>query len=253
MEFLYGLVNAINYFANAIIQLIGSDWTGTVSAFCSVISLIAIIILLIERREKKRPYLQISFELVRSSLVCLVIRNVGDVPAMLNEIKFNPDFVKQMPENARNHAKDRTELNISIHPKQQWVLCLDQITPTVLQYQNTQLEVSFAYTAKGKKRKKYKDTEIIDFNDYSGFLVYISEVDELRDEVKKLTQAMKTVAQHLNKLANRQPAPVKTETYRKIGDEYSKTIVTGFQENTILQKEAEDHDVRSNGRKEHES
>ena len=199
MEFLYGLINAINNFANAIIQLIGSDWTGTVSAFCSVISLIAIIILLIERREKKRPYLQISFELVRSSLVCLVIRNVGDVPAMLNEIKFNPDFVKQMPENARNHAKDRTELNISIHPKQQWVLCLDQITPTVLQYQNTQLEVSFAYTAKGKKRKKYKDTEIIDFNDYSGFLVYISEVDELRDEVKKLTQAMKTVAKPLNK------------------------------------------------------
>lgn len=172
---------------------------------------------------------------------------------MLNEIKFNPDFVKQMPENARNHAKDRTELNISIHPKQQWVLCLDQITPTVLQYQNTQLEVSFAYTAKGKKRKKYKDTEIIDFNDYSGFLVYISEVDELRDEVKKLTQAMKTVAKPLNKLANRQPAQVKTETYRNIGDEYSKTIVTGFQENTILQKEAEDHDVRSNGRKEHES
>lgn len=172
---------------------------------------------------------------------------------MLNEIKFNPDFVKQMPENARNHAKDRTELNISIHPKQQWVLCLDQITPTVLQYQNTQLEVSFAYTAKGKKRKKYKDTEIIDFNDYSGFLVYISEVDELRDEVKKLTQAMKTVAKHLNKLANRQPAQVKTETYRNIGDEYSKTIVTGFQENTILQKDAEDHDVRSNGRKEHES
>ena len=253
MEFLYGLINAINNFANAIIQLIGSDWTGTVSAFCSVISLIAIIILLIERREKKRPYLQISFELVRSSLVCLVIRNVGDVPAMLNEIKFNPDFVKQMPENARNHAKDRTELNIYIHPKQQWVLGLDQITPTVLQYQNTQLEVSFAYTAKGKKRKKYKDTEIIDFNDYSGFLVYISEVDELRDEVKKLTQAMKTVAKHLNKLANRQPAQVKTETYRNIGDEYSKTIVTGFQENTILQKDAEDHDVRSNGRKEHES
>ena len=41
MEFLYGLINAINNFANAIIQLIGSDWTGTVSAFCSVISLIA--------------------------------------------------------------------------------------------------------------------------------------------------------------------------------------------------------------------
>lgn len=236
MEFLYGLVNAINNFANAIIQLIGSDWTGTVSAFCSVISLIAIIILLIERREKKRPYLQVSFELVKSSLVCLVIRNVGEVPAVLNEIKFNPTFVKQMSEHAQKQAKDRTDLNVSIHPKQQWVLCLDEITPTVLRYQNTQLEVSFTYSPKGKQRKKYRDTEIIDFNDYSGFLVYISEVDELRDEVKKLTQAMKAIAKPLNKLANHQPTQVRTETYHSIDEVCSRTMVTGFKENTILQK-----------------
>lgn len=213
-----------------------SDIMAFVSAFCSVISLITIIILLIERAEKKRPYLQISFELVKSSLVCLVIRNVGEVPATLKELKFNPDFVKQMSQNAQAHAKDRTDLNISIHPKQQWVLCLDEITPTVLQYQNTQLEVSFVYTAKGKKRPKYKDTEIIDFNDYSGFLIYISEVDELRDEVKKLTQAMKSVVKPLNKIAERQPATVKTETYRNLSEVCTKTMVTGFQESVILQE-----------------
>lgn len=167
-----------------IMSLTFSDVMAFVSAACSVISLVTIIILLIERAEKKRPYLQISFELVKSSLVCLVIRNVGEVPATLKELKFNPDFVKQMSAKAQSQAKDRTGLNISIHPKQQWVLCLDEITPTVLQYQNTQLEVSYVYTAKGKQRPKYKDTEIIDFNDYSGFLIYISEVDELRDEEK---------------------------------------------------------------------
>lgn len=166
----------------------------------------------------------------------MVIRNVGEVPATLKELKFNPDFVKQMSQNAQAHAKDRTDLNISIHPKQQWVLCLDEITPTVLRYQNTQLEVSFVYTAKGKKRPKYKDTEIIDFNDYSGFLIYISEVDELRDEVKKLTQAMKSVVKPLNKIAERQPATVKTETYRNMEEVCTKTMVTGFQESVILQQ-----------------
>lgn len=217
-------------------ELAFSDIMAFVSAVCSVISLVTIIILLIERAEKKRPYLQISFELVKSSLVCLVIRNVGEVPATLKELKFNPDFVKQMSQNAQAHAKDRTDLNISIHPKQQWVLCLDEITPTVLRYQNTQLEVSFVYTAKGKKRPKYKDTEIIDFNDYSGFLIYISEVDELRDEVKKLTQAMKSVVKPLNKIAERQPATVKTETYRNMEEVCTKTMVTGFQESVILQQ-----------------
>lgn len=219
------------------VSLAFSDVMAFVSAGCSVISLVAIIILLIERAEKKRPYLQISFELVKSSLVCLVIRNVGEVPATLKELKFNPDFVKQMSKNAQVHAKDRTDLNISIHPKQQWVLCLDEITPTVLKYQNTQLEVRYVYTAKGKKHQKYKDTEIIDFNDYSGFLIYISEVDELRDEVKKLTQAMKAVEKPLNKIAERQPATIKTETYRNLGEECTRTAVTGFQENTVLKKD----------------
>lgn len=237
MKILYEFIEALNNLADALVKLVSSDWAGTVSAVCSVISLIAIIVLLIERREKKRPYLQISFELVKSSLVCLVIRNVGEVPAILKELKFNPDFVKQLPKNAQKHAQDRTNLNISIHPKQQWVLCLDEITPTVLQYQNTQLEVSFVYTSKGKKRPKYKDTEIIDFNDYSGFLVYISETDELQSEVKNLVQAVKSVVKPLNKLADRQPSTVKTETYRNINDVCTRTMITGFQENTVIQKD----------------
>lgn len=46
-------------------ELAFSDIMAFVSAVCSVISLVTIIILLIERAEKKRPYLQISFELER--------------------------------------------------------------------------------------------------------------------------------------------------------------------------------------------
>jgi len=228
---------------DALICLPFSDKMALISAFCSVISLVTIILLFIERAEKKRPYLQISFELVKSSLVCLVIRNVGEVPATLRELKFNPDFVRQMSARAQSQAKDRTGLNISIHPKQQWVLCLDEITPTVLRYQNTQLEVSFVYTVKGKKYPKYKDTEIIDFNDYSGFLIYISEVDELRDEVKKLSQAMAMIAKPLNKIAEHQPVAVKTETYRNMDEICTRAAITGFQENTVLQKDEEKNDA----------
>lgn len=240
MENSQGIVKAINNLASSIIQLINSDWSGTVSAICSVISLIAIFLLLVERIEKKRPYLQISFELVRSSLVCLVIRNVGEVPAVLKDIKFNPAFVKQLPAHAQSQVKNRTDLNISIHPKQKWVICLDEIAPRVIQYQNTQLEVSFTYSLKGAKRKKYKDTEIVDFNDYSGFLVYISEVDELGDEVKKLTKAVNAVTKSLSKLANQQSSQVKTETYHNLDDIHSKTMVTTVQENTILEKAGEE-------------
>ena len=126
---------AIRELTEAIKQMNGGiDWASAISAVCSVVSLIAIVVLLVERKEKQRPYLQISFELVKSSLVCLVIRNVGTTPAKLHEISFNEDFVKQLPAKATEHSKDRKNMNISIYTQNQWVLFLDVITPTVLTY-----------------------------------------------------------------------------------------------------------------------
>lgn len=207
------------------------DWASAVSAACSVISLIAIVILLKERKEKQRPYLQISFELVKSSLVCLVIRNVGSTPASLKEIVFNKDFVNQLPQKAKEHSKDRKNLNISIYPNNQWVLCLDVITPTVLEYENTKLEVSYTYTAKNKN-KRYKEQEIVEFKDYSGFLIYISEIDEMRNEIKKLGNTLEKVNKSLSKTLNLLPAQTNMESYAFLSDEYSKTTVV--KDNTIL-------------------
>ena len=207
------------------------DWASAVSAVCSVISLIAIVILLKERKEKQRPYLQISFELVKSSLVCLVIRNVGSTPASLKEIIFNKDFVNQLPQKAKEHSKDRKDLNISIYPNNQWVLCLDVITPTVLEYENTKLEVSYTYTAKNKK-KRYKEQEIVEFKDYSGFLVYISEIDEMRNEIKKLGNTLEKVNKTLSKTLNLFPSQTSTESYAFLSDEYIKTTVV--KDDTIL-------------------
>ena len=207
------------------------DWASAVSAVCSVISLIAIVILLKERKEKHRPYLQISFELVKSSLVCLVIRNVGSTPASLKEIVFNKDFVNQLPQKAKEHSKDRKNLNISIYPNNQWVLCLDVITPTVLEYENTKLEVSYTYTAKNKN-KRYKEQEIVEFKDYSGFLIYISEIDEMRNEIKKLGNTLEKVNKTLSKTLNSLPAQTNMESYAFLSDEYSKTTIV--KDNTIL-------------------
>ena len=207
------------------------DWASAVSAVCSVISLIAIVILLKERKEKQRPYLQISFELVKSSLVCLVIRNVGSTPASLKEIVFNKDFVNQLPQKAKEHSKDRKNLNISIYPNNQWVLCLDVITPTVLEYENTKLEVSYTYTAKNKN-KRYKEQEIVEFKDYSGFLIYISEIDEMRNEIKKLGNTLEKVNKTLSKTLNLLPAQTNMESYAFLSDKYSKTTIV--KNNTIL-------------------
>jgi hypothetical protein len=223
---------AIRELTEAINQMnSGIDWASAISAVCSVVSLIAIVVLLVERKEKQRPYLQISFELVKSSLVCLVIRNVGTTPAKLQEISFNEDFVKQLPDKAATHSRDRKNMNISIYPQNQWVLCLDVITPTVLSYENTKLEITYVYSAKGKK-KKYKECEIVEFKDYSGFLVYISEMDEMRGEIKKLGSTLEKVNRNLSKMPYIFPDTVQNESYADLSDSVVKHVTVD--EKTVL-------------------
>ncbi len=232
--------NAIRELTEAINQMnSGIDWASAISAVCSVVSLIAIVLLLVERKEKQRPYLQISFELVKSSLVCLVIRNVGTTPAKLHEISFNEDFVKQLPAKATKHSQDRKNMNISIYPQNQWVLCLDVITPTVLSYENTKLEITYVYSAKGKK-KKYKEREIVEFKDYSGFLVYISEMDEMRGEIKKLGATLEKVNRNLSKMPYIFPDTVEHESYADLSDSVVKHVTVD--KKTVL-KTPEDENI----------
>ena len=54
---------------------------------------------------------------------------------------------------------------------------------------------SYTYTAKNKN-KLYKEQEIVEFKDYSGFLIYISEIDEMRNEIKKLGNNLKKLIKH---------------------------------------------------------
>ncbi|MBR5137023.1 MAG: hypothetical protein IKV30_03270 [Clostridia bacterium] len=143
--------------------------------------------------------MQISFELVKESLVCLVIRNVGNTPAKLHKLSFNQNFTNQLPPEAKKQAEDKTNLNISIYPQGKWVLCLNETTNKVISYEYTKLEIDYVYTAKGKS-KKYKEKEIVDFKDYLNFLVYISEMDELRGEIKKLNVVMGKVNKNISKL-----------------------------------------------------
>ena len=49
-------------------------WDSVISILALIASWVTIFFLLKERSEKNRPYMQISFELVRSTLACIVLR-----------------------------------------------------------------------------------------------------------------------------------------------------------------------------------
>ncbi len=61
----------------------------------------------------------------------------------------------------------------------------------VIQFSNTELKIEYTYS-KLKRGKRYSGTTIIDFKEYGSFLLYLSEIDELKTMTeKKLTEITK--------------------------------------------------------------
>ena len=193
-------------------QMAFPQWDTIIQILSVVAAWITIIFLLVERKIKERPYLQISFELVRSSLACLVIRNVGECPLEVSSIKLSEEFVKQLPQKTQERVSSLEKSEIKIFPKRFHVFSLDVITGTILNdYNIKKVTLDFKYKKLGKYHKKYKEQSTIDFSQYATMLIYISEIDELKGsvdnllgevkEIKKLIPSSKIGDTHASKVA----------------------------------------------------
>lgn len=198
------------------------SWGDFISLVALIGSWITIILLLLDRHEQNRPYLQITFELVRSNLTCVVIRNVGKTPLILKNITFDKEFVNQLPERERKYLINSKINNLKIFPGKQWIICLGVIVPEILEnYEKKTLNIDYTYQ-KIKGFKKYKENTQIDFEQYSRFLVYISEIDELSKVNEKIEKNTRNIDK---KLKNIEASIVQ---YNNIQDKYISTIVNGY-------------------------
>lgn len=169
-------------------------WETIIQLISMVASWVTIIFLLRDRIRKSRPYLQVSFELVRSSIACIVLRNVGDCPLVISSIKLSNDFVSQLPQKTKERVKKLEESKLTIFPKRFYVFSLDVITGTILNdYNIKKVTLDYIYKKNGNTNKKYKEKETIDFAQYGAMLVYISEMDELKSSVDKLVVEAKEI------------------------------------------------------------
>lgn len=156
-----------------------------ISAISALISIIAILILIVERIEKNRPYLQVSFEMIRSTLACVVLRNVGDVPIKVKSVLFCKEFVEQLSQSKQEALAQKEEMKIDIFPHQYFVIALDvNVFNIINDFSVKELEIKYKYSKLGKA-KIYQDKTTIDYTEYGGFLVYVSELDELKQSTEK--------------------------------------------------------------------
>ena len=176
-------------------------WDSVISILALIASWVTIFFLLKERSEKNRPYMQISFELVRSTLACVVLRNVGIVPLEVKSLMFNETFTKQLQTKTQERLKKKESTSIVIFPGQKWIISFDtNVFNIINDFEEKTVKIDYRYFKYGKK-KTYDDKIEIDFSEYAGFLDYISEVDEFKNSVDNLKKSMESIDKDIKKLA----------------------------------------------------
>lgn len=205
-------------------NLSGFSWSDVISLVALIGSWITIFLLLKERYDNNRPYLQISLELVKSNLACIVLRNVGKVPLTLTHIHYDEKFVEQLDERDRKYLNDNKISKLTIYPNKTWVVCLGVIIPDILnKFDKKVIEINYEYK-KLNHHKTFKENTEIDFEQYSRFLVYISEIDELKQVNEKIEKNTKNLEKQLKKIE------ANIVQYHNIEDTYVKSIVNGYKE-----------------------
>ena len=176
-------------------------WDSVISILALIASWVTIFFLLKERSEKNRPYMQISFELVRSTLACVVLRNVGNVPLEVKSLTFNETFTKQLQAKKQERLKKKESTSIVIFPGQKWIISFDtNVFDIINSFNEKTIRIDYKYSGY-RKKKFYNETIEIDFSEYGGFLHYISEVDEFKNSVDNLKKSMESIDKDIKKLA----------------------------------------------------
>jgi hypothetical protein len=211
----------------SVIQKINAfSWKDGISILSVVASWITIWFLLKERAENNRPYLQITFELIRSNLACIVLRNTGNVPLTIKYLKFDEEFLNQLPQKEQGRLKENKISDMRIFPGRQWVISLGVTAATILEnYDKKRLNINYTYSRINKKKKYDENTEI-DFEQYGKCMVYISEIDELRTVNKQIVNELKSVKKDIHQIHG---VVVK---YANLEDRNNHSIVAGYEQDS---------------------
>jgi hypothetical protein len=188
--------------------------TNVLSAWAVIAAVIPVIILLRERAEKNEPKFVVYFELVRDSLACVRLKNVGEVPIEVVTIKFPTDWLEEVNKSFQEHnisADNDAVLSLSklkdtcltFMPGQEWVLSFNVLTAYLPK--DIPLEINYSYCKIPKKHRTKIITDSVKYDThcYGNFLLYKSEINELSNTTKKSLQdinksvvALKTVVQN---------------------------------------------------------
>lgn len=196
-------------------------YSSVIDTICTILLVIPVVILVIDKINSKKPKISINFEIIRSSLACIVIHNYGDIAAELKSLTFNDEFLLELDKDLAKKLLSMKNSKIYLAPGQKWIINFEtNIFNIINGFENKDCILNYTYS-RPLKRKTYKGTNIIKFEDYSYFTLYTSELGEINNTLTKLNTNFEKVSKS-DKLQKMQDA-ICTEI-SDLKDEYIKQI-----------------------------
>jgi len=151
---------------------------------------VPVIYLIIDKWHDNKPNIAISFELIRSSLVCLMIRNLHKHAAELLSLKLDVAFLSQLGQVQQDAFNNMQNTNIYIPAGKYWVLNLGICTFDIIgKFKSTKMTLEYSFKKTGRK-KIYTNKLYVDFKNYAHLMIYISELDEINSSLKKIDKTI---------------------------------------------------------------
>lgn len=113
--------------------------------------------------------------------------------------------------------------DMKLFPGQKMVLSFGVIIPEILKnYEQKSILIEYSYS-KINSSKQYNESTNIDFEQYSRFLVYISEINELQQKIENQNRSIKTIEKEVKKFYP------KIVQYINLNERIINTVVDGYE------------------------
>ena len=132
--------------------------------------------------EVNRPIVNISFEVIRSGLLCFSIENIGSVAAKDVSIKLCEEFIKRVEENeAQSNIRKLNDVNLYLAPKQRVTIFIaGQSNFAVVSEVIAKIDIIY--------NNKFEEHTEIDLSKYSYMLLYDGELGDIANSLKKMQE-----------------------------------------------------------------
>ena len=154
--------------------------------------------------EESRAYVTVSFDVVRSGLLTLKIKNHGKRIANNIRVKIAPEFIANMQNKQMSaYAEKLSDSVFTLGIDQSLYVSLGT-NSDLKQMASERLSIEIDYQ---DSVSKYHETTVIDLTQYFWILMYKSPEEDVYQEMKKVTKELQSINRSIQKIYMRIPLP----------------------------------------------